>query len=512
MVQMTITPPTGSLRSLNPLLGRALANLDVRLEEELTRYRREKAGASRVSRHALRKNPTLARPLELISVGSNGRAVSTPTSGAYPAATHGVAGAPPPPPLNLHLVAELNVEAPKRLAGPAAGERVDLGAVESDLSAAKGGQPLPDLSTDPRMQLQASHPQGELVYQPAPPAQPQCPKADGVDLGLGDYLESSEELLRDFDPEDRPGQSVALVSQLMTPFGVGSMLLLLLASSLFGYLLINPASLQGLASLGGKLRDRLSNLRSVVPTQPAAAPTALTVVPGGASGGGGNAGGNAGADNAWAQAERLSLESLPTLGRPGPGGSGPAASLSPLAQVKLDKLQPDAPKGTNKLPALVLPAGPPVPGPNGPTIRIGGGSAPVRVYDVPQAAVAPAAAAPRSAPSYPVTYPQAPRYVPPAPAVPAAPQRPPARNETLPPPAELPPIPVEAPAPALGRYQVETDFTGDDSYDAAQTAAPNAQMSEDGKIRATFDSSEAANRYRQKLQDQGIEASEPKKQ
>ncbi|MGA7937344.1 MAG: hypothetical protein WCA35_27580, partial [Kovacikia sp.] len=61
---------------------------------------------------------------------------------------------------------------------------------------------------------------------------------------LDDYLESSEELLRSLAEEEAEVKAErGFMQSLLTPLGVGSMLLLLTSSAMFGYVVMNPASL-----------------------------------------------------------------------------------------------------------------------------------------------------------------------------------------------------------------------------------------------------------------------------
>ncbi|NJN48864.1 MAG: hypothetical protein HC805_02515 [Alkalinema sp. RL_2_19] len=69
-----------------------------------------------------------------------------------------------------------------------------------------------------------------------------------------DYLESSEELLRSLAEEEATVAAERNVLEgLLTPFGVGSMLLMLLGSGMFGYLIMNPASLTAVKDLAMKV-------------------------------------------------------------------------------------------------------------------------------------------------------------------------------------------------------------------------------------------------------------------
>lgn len=80
-----------------------------------------------------------------------------------------------------------------------------------------------------------------------------------------DYLASSEELLRSLDESDRldgeqeedpiERSTPGILSSLLTPLGIGSMLLLLVSSTTLGYLITHPSSL-GLWTWGDRPSDK----------------------------------------------------------------------------------------------------------------------------------------------------------------------------------------------------------------------------------------------------------------
>ncbi|NJL47321.1 MAG: hypothetical protein HC929_07310 [Leptolyngbyaceae cyanobacterium SM2_5_2] len=190
----------------SPLLQRALASLMVDLEDELWRYRQSRPGSGGVpsGRGPLKFRTKPARPApSLISFKS------PPTQAAAAGPVRPGVVTPPAPLPNPWL----NTSA----------------------------YPQPnDVSSSPAAALpQAGPPLGNTLmpYQPVPQ----------------DYLESSEVLLgsasaSDEDPSyyNEPDYQPALARQLTTPLGIGALLLLLVGSASFGYLVMSPDAAQHL--------------------------------------------------------------------------------------------------------------------------------------------------------------------------------------------------------------------------------------------------------------------------
>ncbi|MBW4651523.1 MAG: SPOR domain-containing protein [Kaiparowitsia implicata GSE-PSE-MK54-09C] len=135
------------------------------------------------------------------------------------------------------------------------------GSVDASLAAASM-QP-------PRLKLEKSQATLQLPTMPvaqgaiAPPPiavqgyGPQAESATQRSRGLAldeddpsDYLESTEQLLRSLDdePSSPRREQAGVMSTVFTPLGLGSMLLLLLSSITFGYLLMNPANFRQLTT------------------------------------------------------------------------------------------------------------------------------------------------------------------------------------------------------------------------------------------------------------------------
>lgn len=186
--------------SLDPVLQTALAHLDVQLEHELIRYRRQRAlGKATYTPRPVAQRQVF-KALDLIDLHEVTDSIPTPTANSdfHPTATVPplVAIAPPddltqPSPTSLEL---------KELAKQYASQV----AADSDLTATMNGGPE-------------------------------------------DYLESSEELLRTLSQEQAHVEAEqGFMKSLLTPLGMGAMLLMLMTSALFGFVIMNPSSVSQL--------------------------------------------------------------------------------------------------------------------------------------------------------------------------------------------------------------------------------------------------------------------------
>lgn len=190
---------SNELQTIHPTLKAALSSLDVQLEEELARYRRQRRTA-----------PVMAASR--------------------------IGQASPPPALevvNLHLPAS---SAPA-IAIPAQEETTAKALTDGDT-------PPPQLgAANGKAGTEESRPNALVTGDPQTTSTP--PQ---------DYLESSEQLLKSLTEEPKKSASAdpeepeagGLADNLLTPLGMGSMLLLLLSSASIGYLLFNPALVQRL--------------------------------------------------------------------------------------------------------------------------------------------------------------------------------------------------------------------------------------------------------------------------
>ncbi len=298
-----------------------------------------------------------------------------------------------------------------------------------------------------------------------------------------DYLASSEELLRSLAEEER-GEAIErnVLDNLLTPLGVGSLVLMLMGSAMFGYLVMNPASL----AAAGRWAQKVASLR--LPQGAASQQIAL----GGPVASGGDSGWSSNAPALDSQEfVDLSLNNFSAI-RATPGGSMPI-----LAQMKPKQVQPK--QAVNPLKKLVTDKLLPLVGVKGLGVGPIFPQAPQSVANLPeprnfeppvvslpQVSVAPVRRnynnlpAPRSYESAPRYQAPAPRYEAPAPRYEAPRYEPPVVRSLPPaPPPELPPAPLPSAEPApspQGDYRVVQPYTNDGALEAAQKVNPEASF------------------------------------
>ncbi len=236
--------PTSSVESsrqpspLHPALQAALGSLDVQLDDELRRYRRYRAGKSRYSSSGLNQ-PQSSQALDPLAIAPETQAgepslPETPKSDA--------SNAPDAPQIELPTSAPLSLSS----------EGSETG---SD------NRPGQTHATVPQLPLDADP-------QQTPPQ---------------DYLESTEELLKNLD-DDEPARSPAPPprnNSLLSPLGAGSILLFLLASATLGYVAISPSGLEslGLDRWFGSSESEESETAASDPVEPEQPPSELPTSP-----------------------------------------------------------------------------------------------------------------------------------------------------------------------------------------------------------------------------------------
>lgn len=217
-----------------------MGSIDVQLEEELARYRRQRAGRplmspSGLGRHQVRK------PLDLIAVNQGARKTQQPALGMstapkieFPLVMVNQTPTDAPPqethhePIDqtdqLEFFASTSTEPTAPLVAPSQTNRTAHNSTE-DVTA-----PLTFSKTSADIE-------GGLVPLAAAQAQPE------------DYLESSEQLLRSLAQEETRDRSrkPRFTERFLTPLGVGSLLLLLLSGATLAYIFKNnPSALSAL--------------------------------------------------------------------------------------------------------------------------------------------------------------------------------------------------------------------------------------------------------------------------
>lgn len=447
---------------LHPVLQNALANLDITLEAELLRYRRQRAlGKATYTPRSLSPRQVRAA-LEQMPVGSPPAPLPETST---PSAFHPTASVPP-------LVA-----------------------------IAPTATPAPETTfEDAALELQA------LAKQYASEV---AASSDGSVSGSpDDYLESSEELLRTLSQEQAQVEAEqGFMQSLLTPLGMGSMLLLLMSSALFGFVIMNPASVTQLLDRSGAIAHN-----TIAPTAtPSDTPANLKPQP----------------DLSSQEFPELSLGNLGAI-PPEPGGVQGVPQAPAIAQPK----SPQINLGTSGLvriaPSPAIPIVPKAPQVNTPNPD----PAPPRV-DVPS----PRKLAP--APSY---EPPARAYVPPARSYSPPPARaytPPAQSYRSPPiqpytpPSQatapvpkpnpspagdrtpMPPAPgaTVTPAPAIANsptYKVVTPYTSDRTLEEYRGKVPDAYVknySDGAKVQfGAYQDESSAKAQAEELRKQGIPA------
>jgi hypothetical protein len=215
--------------SLHPALQAIFENLDLRLEDELTRYRRQQgrrgiAPAPRRDFHAAAIAP---RPAP--------QSLATPWDDAPDHAAEARPRLQPAPERAASAARDL----PHSGYAPEPASRSGL---------AMGGAIAPRMApTAAGFDTAPLHRQNDRDLSPVPDS----------DAEPDDYLESSENLLRNLAEDEydlrASQQETGMLQSLLTPLGIGSMILLLLSSLSFGYLVMNPAGL-GVIGLGDASR------------------------------------------------------------------------------------------------------------------------------------------------------------------------------------------------------------------------------------------------------------------
>lgn len=198
--------------TLKPVLAAALASLEVQLDQELARYRRTRDSAR------------IANPPRVISyVGSSPQAIAAAI-------------------LEQSQTPEIKPNLPSAVTSDTlqmAAAKDEAMLEEMDhllLSSAPEVSPTP---TTPPPSLPT--PASSIVPTGQAPQDENLLETDETPTQPDDYLESSEALLRSVTDEQTPTKKPSSANDgLLSPLGIGSMLLLLVASLTLGYVVFNP--------------------------------------------------------------------------------------------------------------------------------------------------------------------------------------------------------------------------------------------------------------------------------
>lgn len=479
--------PTAPL--LHPRVRQALAYLDCQLEDELLRYRRARSG-SRVAPSSSRlmwpssKPKTQVELVQFVPIGDlskpDGLEASRLNSiGSGDPVQNGITDEKR---TSNDLEADFHLDSATPLAQDVL---ANLAVIPEDNGDGDSGYSLDDLMNHAGMEF--------LGDRHSP----------------DDYLESSEELLRSLAQEEaNVEQERSHLEGLLTPLGIGSMLLMLMGSGMFGYLVMNPSTLTAFGS-------GLTRLVSGFSGKPNATPPVVAEAP--AQGGGE-------VPKESSEFMDLSLKNLVVMGTQGKGTAGLKVlpSIAPKPNAIVGRNPSGIAAGANGMPNLVIP-GQPAPG-SGPSSAVTGNSS-QGISDsssqAPSNEPSSVQAPPQPAPHRPSLY----RPVQPkrsaAPARSAEPQPVKTVPMALPPapstPTSIPPAIESGSTPTpTGGYRVEIPYTGDTALEKAQQADSGAffKNGENGAViqmGETYSSREAAEAKAQQLKQQGFEGAEVQK-
>lgn len=447
--------------ALHPVLRNALVCMDVQLEEELTRYRRQKASGGRTIAQMGRRK-SAPKTLDLLDFSSPELPTQPPSNSQVPTDATGVTDIPGAEELwGAGTEVDPMTTAPSVVADNLDSELIPhLTDLEPDL------ENLGDESDD---RPWAS----DIAISNHLAATSEMPD---------DYLESSEELLRSLaETEADIEVEQSFMQNLLTPLGLGSMLLLLVSSAIFGYVIMNPSSLSQLFATRNGNKPMLDT-----PT-PITAPNGETTQP-------------PEPNLAAREFPEINPANLGTL-KSEPG----TTSAKPTTKPGVKPASAPAARSSNPESSGVTSAPAPVPA----SSNVESSAAPP-IYSPPE----PAASAPL--PDYRTYAPPARESSPPPPVVrPAVPAPPMQRSE---PPAPVPVPQTVAPAPATSSatgtdaypYKIGVPYQNDQSLEDARKVVPDAfvRNGDDGakvQVGASESQSEAEARA-QELRNQGIPA------
>ncbi|MBD2209869.1 hypothetical protein H6G27_08270 [Nostoc linckia FACHB-104] len=255
---------SSKIPGLKPPLAAALASLEVQLDQELARYRRT------------RDTSRLANPRVVSYIGSSPQAIAAAI--LEQSQTGEIKLPTPPAPVMLDPQVEAATDTVQF-------EELDHLQLSSTPEVATTLTPPPPPPPPiPPTPSTPPTPASSIVRTGQPDEDDTLLQPDDTPREPDNYLESSEALLRSVTDEESPAKRPNSSSNdgILSPLGIGSMLLLLVASLTLGYVVFNPKSLTQLKLsnvFNGKSSAPADNTTSVatnIQTQPE---TLLTPIP-----------------------------------------------------------------------------------------------------------------------------------------------------------------------------------------------------------------------------------------
>ncbi|MBD2499198.1 hypothetical protein [Anabaena azotica] len=239
---------------LKPALAAALASLEVQLEQELARYRRKRMGIRATSQSSVHsyahnyaqesadKNATMANTqpslLEIKPLSKPLPLSPTPQEKPAPVTIKSSTQDKKPQPEieNISPPVPSTQTPDPRPQTPDPRPQTPVPKIPDNSQ--------PEANTQIPLPPAKSKDNGSIVPAIAQPNQSDKLLADDTPPQPDDYLESSEALLRSLtDEQPEENQARNANDSLLSPLGIGSMLLLLVASLTLGYVVFNPKTL-----------------------------------------------------------------------------------------------------------------------------------------------------------------------------------------------------------------------------------------------------------------------------
>ena len=510
-----------SVSSLHPQVKLALGYLDSSLEDELMRYRKARSG-KRVAPSSVRVMQGSQRLASKADVELT-RFVPIDQMPKSPQPSHSTINPPSALTSEPNDGQKLNgqkLNGQKMLAtefldqlAMIPEDGTENGSGIDDRSALDVSYSLSDLLDNPSIeQLSREHLSREHLSR----------SIDHSDIqGAEDYLESSEELLRSLAQEEADADSERNgLENLMTPFGIGSMLLLLMASGMFGYLVMNPATFASIGSTLSRLFKSPLPIATSIETAETANPSLTTsgVIPTRSEFM------DLSLNNLAVMGTQNNPSGLPSLSGLVPGKSSNSSTTRILGGKAMTGKPGESIKTVSRTAApSAIGGAAPAAAPGGGLFQGGNsslGTGGIFKDPAPQAEETPPVYTP---PAYtPPTYTSprrssAPRSQEPAYRAPIQSPQQPLRTVPmeLPPstPTSIPPVPVESAAPMTPTYRVEAPYTGDRALEKAQQADPSAYFrnGENGAVvqmGGSYSSREEAEAKAESLKKQGFDGVE----